>query len=205
MDDDFAGFLTDFGPAIESRHVPPSSIDRYRGRLPDQLLDYWEQYGWCGYADGLFWTVDPQEYETVLDAWIGATSLKEQDVFHIIARTAFGELYCWGEKTGYALSLFAPGSFCTLSTPMLPDDDIDFEMQLFFGAQSRNGNDFEGKFAPALAKLGRLKYDEMYGFLPALALGGSDAVASLQKVKAVPHLVFLAQLEPLRVITSPSF
>ena len=58
-------------------------------------------------------------------------------------------------------------------------------------------------FTPALAKLGRLKHDEMYGFVPALALGGTSTLANLQKVKAVEHLVLLAQLAPLGVITSP--
>jgi len=58
MDEDFAGFLEEFGPPIEKRHVPVSSIERYRGKLPDQLLTYWAEQGWCGYADGLFWTVE---------------------------------------------------------------------------------------------------------------------------------------------------
>jgi hypothetical protein len=38
MDEDFALFLAKFGPAIDKRHVPPSTMDRYRGKLPDQLL-----------------------------------------------------------------------------------------------------------------------------------------------------------------------
>jgi hypothetical protein len=54
MDEDFACFLAEFGPAIDKRDVPPSTIARYRGKLPDQLLAYWDEYGWCGYADGLF-------------------------------------------------------------------------------------------------------------------------------------------------------
>jgi hypothetical protein len=39
----------------------------------------------------------------------------------------------------------------------------------------------------------------MYGFVPALALGGALTLANLQKVKAVEHLVILAQLAPLYV------
>jgi hypothetical protein len=60
-------------------------------------------------------------------------------------------------------------------------------------------------FVPALKKLGRLKHDEMYGLVPALALGGSPSTNYLQKVKAVEHLVLLGQLAPLDIITSPSF
>lgn len=199
MDEDFAYFLAKFGPAIDKRHVPPSTIDRYRGKLPDQLLAYWQEYGWCGYADGLFWTVNPQEYEPALEAWIGDTPFMEQDAYHVIARSAFGKLYLWGEETGETLTVFTPASICFASPP---DDDIDrdFEMRLFFGGLSLDSNDVEGFFAPALQKLGRLAHDDMYGFVPAPALGGTLTLACLEKVKAVEHLVFIAQLAPLHVI-----
>jgi len=204
MDEDFAGFLEDFGPAIEQRHVPPSSIERYRGKLPDQLLSYWKEHGWCGYADGLFWTVDPQEYEPVLDAWIGDTPFMEKDAYHIFARSAFGELYLWGEKTGNSLNIFPPGSYCLPRESKAAKKDMNFAMQLFFGALDREDNDFEGMFAQTLKKLGRLHSSDMYGFVPALALGGEFSLKNLQTVKAVEHLVILAQLAPLEVITHPS-
>lgn len=205
MDEDFAGFLDDFGPAIERRHVPLSSIDRYRGKLPDQLLAYWDQYGWCGYADGLFWTVNPQEYEPVLEAWIKDTPFMEEDVYHIIARTAFGELFFWGERTGSSLKIFAPGSYGIPRQSRFVGNEMNFGVQVFFGVQSRKRNDFEGMFVPALEKLGPLKNDEMYGFVPALALGGASSIDHLQKAKAVQHLTILAQLAPLKVITTPPF
>lgn len=204
MDEDFFGFLEDFGPPIRHRPVPPSSIERYRGRLPDQLLAYWAEQGWCGYADGLFWTVDPQEYEPVVHAWIGETPLMEQDVYHIIARSAFGELYFWGEETGYSLEVFAPGSFGIPMSSALAREDMDFEVQLFFGVLDRKTMDVENMFDQAVDKLGRLQHDEMYGFVPAVALGGTMTIDHLQKVKTIPHLVLLAQLAPLDIITHPS-
>jgi hypothetical protein len=205
MDEDFEYFLEKMGPSTEERLVPPSSIERYRGKLPGKLLDYWGEYGWSGYADGLFWTVNPQEYEPVVEAWIGNTSMMERDTYHVIARSAFGKLYLWGESTGASLDLFAPGSFCIPGDGILIGPDRDFELQVFFGGISPEENDFEAMFVPALKKLGRLKHDEMYGLVPALALGGSPSTDYLQKVKAVEHLVLLGQLAPLDIITSPSF
>jgi hypothetical protein len=49
-------------------------------------------------------------------------------------------------------------------------------------------------FERALKKLGPLAADEMYGFEPTLALGGKADLKNLHKVKAVEHLVILAQL-----------
>ena len=70
--------------------------------------------------------------------------------------------------------------------------------------QSRKGNDYLQMFSGTLKKLGRLKQDEMYGFVPALAFGGDSSVDHLEKVKAVEHLVLLAQLAPLEIITDQS-
>lgn len=203
MDEDFKYFLDTLEPTIDQRHVPPSSIDRYRSKLPDQLLAYWQEHGWSGYADGLFWTVNPQEYEPVLEAWIGETPFVEQDAYHLIARSAFGTLYFWGEKHGFTLKISAVGSY---ATPQYPSSalSLDTLAQRFFSYRDREENDFADLFTPALKKLGRLAPDEMYGFVPALALGGTATLEHLQKVKAVEHLVFLAQLSELRVMDSPS-
>lgn len=202
MDEDFEYFLEKMGPPIGRRDVPDTTIERYRGRLPDQLLAYWTEYGWCGYADGLFWTVNPQDYEPVVQAWISDTQFVEMDSFHVIGRGAFGKLHLWGEVTGYSLSISAPGAYCLPRKSRFVGEKLNFGVRVFFSSLGRSEHDFDGLFAPAIKKLGQLQYDEMYGFVPALALGGPATVNQLQKVKAVEHLVFLAQLAPLDIITS---
>jgi hypothetical protein len=203
MDEDFEFFLKKMGPAFDRQDVPTSSIDRYRGKLPDQLLKYWQEHGWCAYADGSFWTVNPEEYESVLDAWIGDTPFMEQDAYHVIARGAFGHLYFWGEKTGYTLLISSVGSFAVPHSPSRAKSS-DIAMQRFFGMRTRKGNDFGDFFAPALQTLGVLRSDEMYGFVPAIAMGGPGHFKHLKKLKAVEHLVFLAQLSELRVMKTHS-
>jgi hypothetical protein len=206
MDENFAYFLEKMGPAIDRLYVPTSSIERYRGKLPDQLLTYWKECGWCGYADGLFWTVNPQEYEPVLAAWIGETQFMEEDIYHIIARSAFGDVYFFGEKTGSTLQIVAPDARAISESYTV--SNLNKDVQVFFSSRSKKGCDFrdlngEELFSAALKKLGLLKHDEMYGFVPALALGGRATLDHLQKVKAVEHLVLLAQFAPLDIITSP--
>ena len=189
MNEDFEYFLENMGPAISKRRAPPSSLARFQGKLPEQLLSFWDEHGWCGYADGLFWTVDPQEYEPVLEAWIGNTPFMERDAYHVIARSAFGKLYLWGERTGDSLKVMAPGAYGFSRESIFQGDRLEFALRLFADL-----------FSPALRWLGQLKHDEMYGFVPALALGGSATLAHLKKVKAVEHLVLLAQLAPLQIM-----
>jgi hypothetical protein len=200
MDEYFEVFLEQFGPAIGRRDVPVARLERFRGKLPDSMLGYWREHGWCGYADGLFWTVDPDEYEPALQAWLGNTSFMQADAYHVIGRTAFGHLLFWGERTGPSLQLFAPGAY---AVPMqAASGKMELEGRMFFSTQDRKPYDFGDLFAPALKKLGPLKHDEMYGFVPALALGGPATLDHLQKVQAVEHLVLLAQLSELRVLNA---
>jgi hypothetical protein len=56
---------------------------------------------------------------------------------------------------------------------------------------------FDDLFEPARERLGTLGSDEMYGFVPALMLGGPDSLERLEKLKAVEHLVLLSQLSEL--------
>ncbi len=200
MDEDFEYFLEKMGPPIERKDVPESSIERYRGKLPDQLLTYWEEHGWCGYGDGLFWTVNPEEYESVLEAWLNETFFMEEDAYHLIARSAMGKLYFWGEQSGYSLKISAFDSLAIPRKSLFSGDEQNMGVRVFFSHLNKEENDFESMFPLAFKKLGKVNSDEMYGFIPALAFGGTGELETIQKVKAVEHLVLLAQLAPLRIL-----
>ena len=204
--ENFLGFK-EFGPPIATRDVPPEKIEKFRGKLPDKLLEYWQVYGWCGYAKGLLWTVDPDEWEHVLDAWIGDTPFMERDAYYVIARSAFGELILWGTNTGQSLKIVTPygWAFPDFEPEVFRKRGPDRSIQLFFSASSRESYDFDDLndkplFERALAKLGPLDHDTMYGFVPALALGGQETVDNLQKLDAHVHLEILSQLTELQVM-----
>ncbi len=200
MDKSFELFLDDegFAPAFGCRPVPETTFDKYQGRLPNKLLEYWREFGFCGYGEGLFWIVDPGKFEDVVESWLEGTSLAGSDNYHVFARTAFGKLYLWGEKGGRTLDI---QSNYGMLYPTPPDGDglFDLEIRAFFSGQSKDDCDFYDSndkplFKRALKKLGCLEPDELYGFEPALALGGVERLENLVKVKAVEHLLILAQL-----------
>ncbi|MBV7567321.1 GAD-like domain-containing protein [Pseudomonas sp. PDM27] len=198
MDEVFSIFLDTFGGPIDRQEVPASSIERYRGKLPNQLLEYWAEHGWCGYGEGIFWIVNPQEYEGVVASWIGGTKFEERDAYHLIARSAFGDLYLWGEKTGVSLKITSVLSRCDVDDFEITNDDLDRELQNFLLSTEVEYNDFGDLFQPAKKKLGTLRHDEMYGFVPALMFGGPDTLDHLEKVKAVEHLILLSQITELQ-------
>jgi hypothetical protein len=198
MDKVFARFLEKFGGPVDRQEVPASSIERYRGKLPNQLLEYWAEHGWSGYGDGIFWILNPQEYEGVVASWIGETKLKERDTYHLIARSAFGDLYLWGEKTGFSLKITSVLSRCVIHNFELRIEEMDRELQDFLLSTDVDSNDYGDLFKPAKKKLGILRHDEMYGFVPAFMLGGPDTLEHLEKVKAVEHLILLSQITELQ-------
>ena len=104
MDESFAYFYSDegFGPAVHTQRVPPEKLARFAGKLPEQLLNYRRLYGWSGYGNGLFWTVDPDEFEPVLEAWIGDMPFMEQDAYHVIARRPSASCSCGARAAGRA-------------------------------------------------------------------------------------------------------
>ncbi|EJM42251.1 hypothetical protein PMI26_03209 [Pseudomonas sp. GM33] len=198
MDEIFSIFLETLGGPIDRQEVPTSSIERYRDKLPNQLLEYWAEHGWCGYGEGIFWIVNPQEYEGVVASWIGGTKFEERDAYHLIARSAFGDLYLWGEKTGVSLKITSVLSRCDVDDFEITNDDLDRELQNFLLSTEVEYNDFDDLFKPAKKKLGTLRHDEMYGFVPALMFGGPDTLDHLEKVKAVEHLILLSQITELQ-------
>jgi hypothetical protein len=52
MDEDFAWFLEQFDQPTGSVRVRPEAIERFRGKLPDRLLDYWNEFGFASFRMG---------------------------------------------------------------------------------------------------------------------------------------------------------
>jgi hypothetical protein len=209
MDESFAYFYNDegFGPAIQTQTVSPQKIEKFRHKLPDQLLSYWQQYGWSGYGKGLFWFVDPDDYEPALEAWIGDMPFMEQDAYYVIARSAFGELFVWGTKSGQSLGVKSSWGmiFPRDNSERVAQGRADQLVHSFIVSMDKKRleqkDDLDKPlFERALKNLGPLAADEMYAFVPALALGGKADLKNLRKVKTVEHLVMLAQLGERRVM-----
>lgn len=197
MDIVFAHFLEKFGHPVDRLEVPLSSIEAYRSKLPNQLLTYWAEHGWCGYGNGIFWLVNPEEYEGVVACWLEGTEFGKRDRYHLIARGAFGDLYLWGEKTGCSLKITSVFSRCSVIDIVPIPEQMDREIQDFIISRKVRSNDLENLFNKARKKLGTLRHDEMYGFVPALKFGGDPKLENLEKLSAVEHLTFLSQLAEL--------
>lgn len=196
-----------FGPTIDKVIPSDNLCADYRGILPDQLIAYWQEYGFSGWGDGLLWIVNPRDYDSILKAWLEDTPFEGKDDYHVIARSAFGSLNVWGQKTGASIDIHSSWGmlFPNDQTDKLLRRGSDRVLQSFFSTMSKeefNLTDEENRplFDRAKDKLGVLNHDEMYAFVPALALGGKADLKFLQKVNIIEHLAFLADLGEKRIM-----
>ena len=193
--------IDNLGEATSRREVPAASIDKYQSKLPPALLGYWREEGWCSFADGLFWIVDPDAYKATLDMWLQGSGLAEIDNYHVIARDAFGSLYAWGERyqRKITVSSLAGGIVALKNQLQKANPQPDRSLGIFLGSTRRDSLDFDdnqGKplFQRALAKLGPVAEDEMYAFEPGLCIGGKADLEQMVKVNMVEQLMILDQL-----------
>ena len=212
MDDYFNEFLNGegFSPPFNSVPADEDIMSLYQNRLPDRLLGYWKEYGFSGFGEGLFWMVNPNDYQDLLDKWIKKTPLWGKENFYTVARTAFGELYVFGDKSNsYAiinphLNNIIPNDS---SKPILDKADFEKNIGSFFMFMNKEALDFEdtrgnGLFKRCLKKYGTLENDEMYTFSLALVLGGSVDIKNIKKVKIFEQLSMLCDLDTPVVLPS---
>lgn len=204
LDEDFEYFLEKFGSPIEQVACSQATLDKFKGKLPDRLLEYWQEYGFCGFKEGLFWIVNPDDYEDIMDEWLEHTDLPDQDIYHVFARNAFGDLFLWGEKTGFKYEITAANGWIIEQEGNAPIEN-DFSVKCFFGINSLAKHDVKDLkqktlFVRAVKKFGALKSDEMFGFEPSLMVGGEPLLQNLNKVNIYIHLSILAQYGQIEVL-----
>lgn len=197
-DEAFELFVEKFGEATISRFVSEEEIDKWRGKLPELLLTYWHNEGWSSYYNGLFTIVDPDDYEDIVDEWLENTYLEEIDSFHAIAINGFGNIYLCGERTGHCIDISL--IYNTIFVQKKTINNINTEkfknntIESLFVLSEIDDYNKKGLFEKAVKKFGPLGDNEIFGFEPAIILGGELDIKYIQKVDARIHLSILAQL-----------
>jgi hypothetical protein len=191
-------FRKAYGQGERYRAFTKADRARLEAAVPAYLLDLWESDGWAGYRGGLLWMVDPQEYEPVLRAW----NIPESFPLITIARTALGALFLLATaptpngSIGQAILLLDPhlGEYMTvgpfaekyMTRTLAKDGTIANSMQ-------------EPETKQAVQDVGPLAWNEMYGYEPALRLGGSGKPDTVRKYNIFNHHLLLSQLAPIKV------
>lgn len=199
MNEEFSMFLERFGPGVCYQTPPDDFFDKYKDVLPDGLLGFWREQGWRSYANGLLWTVNPEEYDWLVEGWVKSHEAMTKAQYFVFARTAFGEFYCLSPDARRVLTISCPQALLYASKAFFKSDrNADMAIESFFANAEREAFDYvdqndKGLFARTFKRLGPLAADEVYGFVPLLTLGGVAIQENLEKLRMDVHIDILKQ------------
>ena len=179
MNEEHLIFLDELGRGKRYQDVPEEFFEKFKSEIPDSLLAFWREEGWSSYAGGLLWTVNPEEYAWLVDGWVRGFAEIPPSNFYVFARSAFGEFYCMSVDSRRVLTISCPRALLVAPEEFFKvERSAEAAIDIFFSMVDREEFDFFDDddtplFKRAVKRLGRLAADEMYGFVPALTLGGA--------------------------------
>jgi len=197
-------FFEEYPEAIDPKEAMESTISKYKGLLPSPIIELWKRHGFGGYDDGLFWTINPDEYQYYVERWITT----DRKGIYPIMRTAFGDLiFTYGIKENDKEYKFVGFKVidvrhCSSNTITIGLDDFFESYLLDTGCLMAMTNIKGAVFFNVFDELGILKSDECYGYEPILALGGKEKEENIRKLNYKVHLEILtsALKEKIEVI-----
>lgn len=168
---------------VKVADMPKDVIEKYKNQVPAELVQIWQEDGLGTFLDGYLKVINPDDYlELLQDSYFrGEISIP-------IFATAFGDIITWEKNEFLGIIKYKDGTFdiflenLSLFIKFLPDKsftDDYFDIPLY---------------KKAVAKHGQLAYDECFGFVPLLALGGFKDVDHMDKVKVLEHIYLMYQL-----------
>jgi hypothetical protein len=200
--DMFASLVKRLGEPERAHKVPDSEIAIYAGAVPDALLRFWADHGRGSYLNGAFWICDPHPFGPVLGEIFSGDPEFDPRNMTVVGYSAFGTLLIWDRaKKQVSVNLQMSTVFNVpeakrINTATGQPFSDDFTVGTFVTGMEYYD---EPLFSAALQRLGRLDDGEIYGFVPALQLGGAFAVGNLHRVRVVEHAGFIAQLQRLKL------
>lgn len=175
-------FFKAYGTPERPEKASNEVLTKYSGRVPSEIIEFWQRFGFAQYANGLLWIVNPSQLEDVLCELIGEAGAVP------IIRTAFGKIVYWHKDQFTLLDVHVHG--------LVDAGDSAFVIFNFFLVMpdARSAILQESMFKRALKKFGALQADEIYGFKLPLAMGGKPSISNMAKMKMREQLSILAQL-----------
>lgn len=156
---------------------------RYKTEVPDELMMVWENYGKASLMGGYLRVIDPEDYQELLKK----TYFRGKKAIPILV-TAFGDIITLEEKQYIGLVEYKNGKFSIIAK----------SFKRF--VQNLRDNYFLDKYfqipqyVQAKEKLGSLKQNECFGYVPLLGLGGNERVDNLKKVDTQIHIELICHL-----------
>jgi hypothetical protein len=171
-------------------------IEKYTNVLPHALINIWKEYGFGTFAKGFLKTINPDEYQELLNE----TYMSDNNPIPIFT-TALGDIviikdFIGKKEKGYWIRTlrYREGEENTLRVMPSLDDELGFFAKVLTDTNTYKNLFFWGDYIEAVKEYGTIpEYDECYGFVPLLGLGGPREVENMQIVKIKEHIMLIKE------------
>lgn len=179
-------FLARFPDYKVLAQATPELLARYQTTVPPELLSIWEQIGFGTFCEGYLKVVQPDGYADLLAETYQLSSTPTVAPPLVLFATAMGDLLIW--ERGYLVLI----DYRHQQTKVL-SKGLDFFFQDLADGETLSTELCWEPYPAARARLGEPAFDECFGYVPLLALGGPETVDHLQKVKLREHIYLISQ------------
>ena len=184
---------------VKHSDAPKEVVEKYKNMyqgqsyFPEELIWVWENMGFGIYEDGFLQIVNPDEYEFVFEY---IDKLLEPTV--VWGVTALGNLLVWEGNDNWTIAPDEGNRYSFIDVNELKDSVDSSRVDVFLNILVNDEEDLTEDFAakPYLqikGKLPKLEYGQCYGYVPALALGGTKSNKNLKVVDTRSYIDIIGQ------------
>ncbi len=172
-----------FKDFVQIKKAEKMLIEKYDKLLPDEIIYLWRTYGFGTFYNGYLKVINPDEYKSLIEKsyFMGNVSIP-------IFATAFGDVLTWEENKYVGILKYRYNDNDIIS------DGFEYFYDIIYDEECAKDYFTIENYNEATKKYGSLEYDECFGYVPLLALGGKESVDNLKKVKIREHIALITEM-----------
>mgnify|MGYP004705032705 CR=1 FL=1 len=171
-----------FNDFLLKEKVSEDIIKSYKEKVPDDILEIWGKYGFGSILNGYLKIINPVEFQQSLkDVYV-----RNEDAIALFT-TSMGDIIVWEKNRYLNLLNFRKKTVSVISA------GFDFFLEDLDDESFLDEELAWNPYQDAVKKYGHPAFDECFGYVPLLGLGGPEKVENLSKVKLVEHIYLITQ------------
>ncbi len=185
----FDKFVNIFVPEKKCISLDKRIIEKYTNIVPQTLIDLWFEKGVGKYGDGIIELINPEDYRTTLENWLG----KKVPNYTPLMLSAFGDLFYYRKLSEDSEDV------CCIDPHARTINVCSWSLSSFFNRYLASVEIIDTKlrkelFNDSIKKLGTIEPGQIFIFAPALCMGGVEKVENISKGNALVQLDLLFQM-----------
>ena len=168
----------------KEKEMPKEIIEKYKGQVPDEVIEIWKNYGLGSFLNGYLRVINPDDYKELVEE----TYFRGKESIPLFT-TAFADVIT-GQKNRYIGIIFYKEEDFDII-----DSGMDFFFTDIYTEDSLRNDFFDlNLYEKAVKKYGELEYNQSFCFVPLLGLGGKKSIDNLDKGDTLTHIYLITEL-----------